>query len=149
MIIMKEDHLHLMLLPSELLKSRKQKLHLVVSLPTIPWKTLNPNCNSQEKPSRTWIPGDIKHDSGLTGPIRVRWLLMMTVVKVRLILMLSLMTISLNLHTIYHKKSFCEDTSSTFLLDSINCNHQECTLVVGLPGFLLWCSSGINGYYNI
>ena len=53
MIIMKEDHSHLMLLPSELLKSRKQKLHLVVSLPTIPWKTLNPNCNSQARPSMT------------------------------------------------------------------------------------------------
>ena len=54
MIIMKGDHSHLMLLPSELLKSRKQKLHLVVSLPTIPWKTLNPNCNSQERPSRSY-----------------------------------------------------------------------------------------------
>ena len=51
MIIMKDDPSHLMLLPSELLKSRKQKLHLVISLPTILWKILNPNCNSQGEPS--------------------------------------------------------------------------------------------------
>ena len=63
--------------------------------------------------------------------------------------MLSLMTFSLNFHTIYHKKSLCEDATSPFLLDSINCKHQECTLIVGLPGFLLWCSSGIHGLQNI
>ena len=75
MIIMKDDLSHLMLLPSELLKSRKQKLHLVVSLPTIPWKTLNPNCNSQEQPSASYqiyfwshcfeISG---HQTGLCSP---------------------------------------------------------------------------------
>ena len=145
MIIMKDDLSHLMLLPNELLKSRKQKLHLVVSLPMIPWKTLNPNCNSQEQPSAPYKNIFTGSRYRAIRPDFAALRHFMTLEKVRLILLLSLMTVSLNFHSIYHKKSLCEDTSSTFLLDSINCKHQECTLVVGFPGFLLWCSSGIQG----